>query len=425
MPGSLIFLFIFFTFLSTSHSSIKIQNFVQQAIQNSLDVESQKKVYENAQDSLTNASRFYFPQLSLQSNLGLREGSPPYNNQPEVSDLSLELSSLLFDNNRSRARWDQAAFIEQKEKLLLEKKRDEVALEAGSRYLQHYRLVKTRELARGILNLVEKQAGVIRSLYRQGLRTRKDYLRFEGQLLREQLRVAEIDLDLKRSESSLRELVPGLSEAYFAEFEKEFLPAQREDVLVPRLDEHRDLQVFSLNQKSREAQFISQKNQIWPDVRVTAKAEYFTSDFITRNPNSMRTEQRGVGGYLQLTWKMWDWGENQRKNAILSRDLEIQGIQDLRLERTLEKELKDLIERQAKARDFFAASSKLLEFESSNYNLLEADYRQGKSTALDLVTGVQSLSSAQTLKLSHEIELQRVHYEILYHQGRLYAHFLQ
>lgn len=421
--GTIGIFFVLKTFAAQTNNSktyiFSLRSYVEKAVEQSLDLKIQGKSLEISHAQLKTRARFYLPKLNLSAQLGLREGAPRYPIEPETSQLSLELNSLLFDNGRSIALWKEAAFQEEKEKINFAKRRDEVSLDAAKRFLEHEKITRNRAMNLQMLKVVDDQARVIRTLYRQGLRTRKDYLRFEGQLLREQIKIDQSELELAKSLSTLYELTPQLRAAGFQISDSTNIPSPQK-MSENLFSEHRDKQIWNLNENIRESKFSAERETWWPDLRLNAKGTYQTNDYLGRDSSSLRREQREMGIYLMASWKLWDWGESSRKNANLRREFEIQKLTDQKTEQVLLSTLDELKEKNSKAIKFLEQSKKLLEFERSNYQLMSLEYRQGKSTVLDLISGLQSLSSAEALHLEYEIEFKKLQFEILFHQGGLY-----
>lgn len=418
-----VFFFLCLLFLSAvAEAAIDLRTYVNKAVENSPPVDSARRIHENAQAALKNASRFYWPTLTMSSTLGKRGGEPPYLYQPDMSDLSVGLNMTLYDGGDSFYLWNQAERKVEETRLELSRAQDQTTLEALKRFLVYSRVRLFNEITEESYRILERQTGVVSSQYRQGLRTQKDYLRLESQVHRGQIELSQSRSQIEQARSALAELWPALGTEEVT-LEKPPAGLVNEQIRIISPDNHRDRRIIQLQQEGREDSYKIQRYHFWPELGLKANAGYQASDFTTPDPNATSREARNWNVLLTATWTIFDWGIEQRKNGILLNQNRMADNDDEQTLRKLKKDLLDLSSRANQLKQSLKLSSELLKMETSSYRVLESDYRQGKSSYLDLITGLKDLFSARQQFLDDQFQWLNLKYEALYHEGRLYEQF--
>lgn len=418
----------FFVFLSLASSSassapgVDFHHYVHQIIECSPQVDSQRRALRIARDQQTNAHQYYLPHLDLVGTVGKLETSPATPYQPDSSDATLGLKSQLYDGGNNQHLWKQTDISLQKAELEVAKVLDAVSLDASQRFLTYSQALHVADIEDQLYSTLQKQAQIVSAQYHQGLRPRRDDLRFESQVHREMLQMSQAHSNVEKSEHALRELCPNLEMTSFAREDLKSWSAVKSEAL-PRLEDHRDYKIQQLAQQIRELQFKIDRTSNWPTVSLTAGTSYEAMNFTTPRPNETQSALRGWNVLMSFNWNLIDWGENTRKTNILQ---EQKMITDNSAQITLEQlrtSLQDLATNLRQSESALKVSQELLQMEENTYADLARDFREGKASYLDLITSLNELMDAKRQHLANLYDHQKYEYEWLANKGELYEKF--
>lgn len=400
-------------------ATVDLKSYVRRAVENSTDVKQAELNLANAELERTNSHRFFLPRLDLSSTLGKQESQPRFPYQPDTSQLALGLTSTLFDSWNSVYLWDQTNLKLRQARLSLEKTREAASLDAGKRFLAFSQSLLNNEIQRQSYDILKKQAHLVSSQFRQGLRTRKDDLRFQSQLRSAELSLAAGESDVAKTKNALRELDPELRPEEL-QAESPHADPSHEELRIVALADHRDRQLILLGQEIRGDQERIDHKRLGPDLTVKASANYALQDFTTPNPSLTQSESRSWNALLTVQWNLLDWGERHRQNEIILNNNRVEDQKDEASLRKLARDLADLAARANNARAAVRLSNELLHMEEVSYRQLEIDYREGKATYLDLITTLQDLTTARRQSSDAQFDWMNIRFESFYHEGRLH-----
>jgi len=162
---------------------------INYAIDNAASFDSVKKELEIAELEKENAFSAFLPSLNFSTTHGLSDGAPRTSVQPWASSLNLTLTENLYDNGASYTKHKISELKLEKARHVFHTQRNKICLEIASEYVRFSLYSKLAEIQQSQLKLIQKQYSLVANDYYQGVRTRKDFLRFKTQVSR-----AEIDL---------------------------------------------------------------------------------------------------------------------------------------------------------------------------------------------------------------------------------------
>lgn len=407
-----------------SHKSVLTFN---QAVQMSLATSPAfliaKSQMEAAHLEMKNAFSKFFPSLDLSASHGVREINPTQlrpNNTSAVSGATLSLTENLYDNGESDKKNRIAQYRYQLAKLSYEKSRAEIVRAV---LLAYYRLNITTQnlkLTKTNFDQLEKLANQLKNQFQQGIRTQKDYLGFKTRAQRARLNVLRAEQDLVQAKTALLQEI-GLDPENSVQIDESVKPLRPPtpltvDISPESLYEFRRMQVQS-QIDDLEVQRVNRN--FWPQLNLVAAASYGSSDYINTNQSWKDNETSQWSLLLNLNFNLLDWG-------VRSREIQIAALAQKSSEQTSralllkdKKELEEFKLEVANSNESFQLSKELQKMEEDSYRILERDYRSGRSTYLELITGLANLLDAQSRGLEADYNQADLYLKWKYYKGIL------
>jgi outer membrane protein len=386
----------------------------------SLDATARQKIVTELE--YKNSVSAFLPSLDLVSSHGLLRNYPqltPY--QPWVSSFGLALTETLYDNGEAITRKNIASVQEQLADLNLGRDRDNLILNVANSFFALSLARRNLEIQQEQHAVLKLQVELVRDAYRQGVKTRKDYLRFQTQLNRSDIdllavrnAVTKADIDLRRTIG-----VPLESPASFEFLLDDALP-EPERTPVIHVEAHRDYKIAELTRQTADLNTDIVRRKQWPVLGLTAAANYGSSNYLfTGIPESVY-QTKSWTALLSLSYNFFDFGTRRRNTEIAAQQAMIQsdtlegGLLDLR--QTIDKLYIDL----RQSTESYNLSQELLKLERANLALITNEYRQGKVQYLDYINSLQNFASAKTTYYTSLYDLRRQQLALHYHEGNIY-----
>jgi outer membrane protein len=365
----------------------------------------------------------FFPAVDVTANQGLLSGG----NQRSASSLSLQLTETFFDSGISILNYDSSALRKQISELSYQNARDLLALSLAQQFARYSLNQNLLEVQQAQFDTVKKQHTTIEALYRQGVKTRKDFLRFTTELRRNEIDLISARTAIERSKVEIKRLMgwdngapmPTQFKAIAVDVKSvEKIPQQ-----APDISGHFQYRIAKLQSELFGNDVSVASRKFWPQLSLTAGAGYVEDDYLRAG--------RGIDGFSGSNWNMlatvkWnlmDWG-------IRRRDIQIAGARKIQQERQIRDTLNTFAAENEKLllglqqiHANFKLSQELLDLETKTYEFLRVEYQNGKVSYLDLIVGLRDLLSAKVKLFSSYFELQELLFQFRYHEGRLYETF--
>ncbi len=410
--------------------TLDIRQTVQFALQNSTAFISARNQNEIAELKAKNAHWALFPSLDLTTSFGVQDTNSSLattgaQNTPYTSALKLSLSETLYDNGVLLTRNKIAGYEQHAARLLYRRERNQLVRDTLEQYMRFSLLSRTSEVLKTQLELIQKQYNLVQNAFKQGLKTRRDFIRFRTQLSR-----AEIDLAASRTAGEKAKIdlmkVIGVVPEKYSQFS--FVPTAApnlKNVQLPALNykNHDTYKIAELRVQvsALEADLIARR--LYPEIALTGSVDYTASDYAGTGQSVSDNDLITSQALITLKYNFWDWGNRNREKrvALLTQKIE---------ENTLETQMRDLAGDLNKLmldleqlRKNYDLTSELLSLEESNYKALEQDYREGRAQYLDLITSLSDLADSRIRYFSSALDLQLAVYTYRFHQGTLYEDF--
>lgn len=373
----------------------------------------------------TTAFTTFLPQFDLGAVHGLRGASPSPYSSNFVSELNLQATENLYDNGQSWTRYETAKLAKEVAELTYQHERDKLTLEVASEYMRYSLACVLLDVQQQQFAIVDRQYQSVSSQFQQGVKTRRDYLRFKTELRRSEIELQSATTAVERSRVELMRLMgveikPGAAVYDFRpiQIEKEFVV--KPPMVAPPIEDHYLYRISSLQKKILENETRLVKRQFGPELFLTAGASYHTGDYLGSSISVASNESTSWNALITLKFNLMDWGA-RRRNIAIANVKQSQGESGLRASLTVfaadsAKLMLDL----GQSTKNFALARELLDLESRSYGFLDAEYRNGKVTYLDIIVGLRDLLNSKVQMYSSYFDLRAQLLRYRYFEGRLY-----
>lgn len=400
---------------------------VELAEGNSPAIRRSKLALEQTRLELKTARARFFPSVDIATEHGLRDRYPDPDARPTaaVSSLKLSATEKLYDNGETLTNYKIAALKLERQQLLYEIERDDQLLKIANTYFDWSASWQDRQISNNKRDSLRQQFSSLEALYKQGLKTKRDVLRIETELRR-------IQIDLLRRDNDLENLLEKLSSQTGISREalrKNGISAEEAALTAPipagpwpelRGMENRRARIYRMENRETEYQSRLIERKYWPTVELKGEIYDKYGDYLDRGLSFYDTREQGWSALITINYNIWDWG-------IRRRDLEISRVKEkstqARNEQAvldLDVTLRDVVLRLNEFSESARLTKELLSIEQQSYDILRAEYRNGRATYLDLITNLNSLYDARSRFASTYFALRKQQVAYAYHKGTIY-----
>jgi outer membrane protein len=417
---------VFFALLFLAHSAhaapMSLRDAAVYALGHSPQLDASESQALIAELTRKNSTAALLPSLDFASTHGLQRYYPQADShEPWASNFTLTLAESLYDNGESLTKHRIATVQEQIARLSLERDRDRLLLAVSDAFYQLSLARKNLEIQQEQHAVLKLQVELVKDSYRQGVKTRKDYLRFQTQLNRSDIDLLTVRDNVQKAEIDLRRVlgVPlGSNEAVSFAVD-ETVPVRERPARVA-IENHRDYRIADLTRQVNDLNTDIVHRRQLPQLGLTASATYGSSGYLLTGVPAWESDKLGWNALLTLNYNLFDFGTRRRNSEIAAQqaaaasDVLAGTLLDLRQELDkLQVSLRELF-------DSFQLSQELLRLERANLALITNEYRQGKVQYLDYINSLQNFSSAKSTYYTSLYELRKSQLAERYHEGTIY-----
>jgi len=402
---------------------VDLKRAVQIAVENSPSFDSLKRQLEIAVLTEKNAGARLLPTLDFSATHGLQDASPRAGVGPWHSDFRFALSENIYDNGVTLTQRRIARLSREQAEVAHRDQQNKLSLEVAKQFLQHSLDLKYLEIQEKQFQRVKRQYETISRDYYQGLKTRKDFLRFKSEVSRTEMSLlsARGAVDTSRIELS-RLLGLGLKR----DIDVEFSPIALESVALdlpsrlPPITEHLQYRSAQLQKEvaGLSADLVARRR--WPEWNVSAGVGYGSRDYLGTGHTVSDNAAWDWNALVKVTYNFLDWGVRSRETEIANQQKYVTTNQLDASLLLLQSELRQFEASASQILKTFGYAKELLALEKVNFDYIEREYRNGKVQYLDLITGLKGLADAQSQYYGAASSLATARFQALYHQGKLY-----
>jgi outer membrane protein TolC len=376
------------------------------------------------------------PSIDLSTQDGLQNNVPvsstdstlytPNPTAPWYSTFSLGLTETLYDNGVTLTNISIANLQREVSDLMLSKARDDLLLDVATQYYNYSLSTILLDVRKEQEELLGKQFRLLSSQYQQGFKTRADFLRLKTEVQRSEIDRLTADNNKTQSLVTLRRSLGINLGTDSPEFAPIAIERSRnfEDLgnisAPPELASFYDARIAKLQDELNDRNVDLARRKYFPQVSLTSGVSYNNQSYINANQPFAAGHELSWNTLVSLQYNLWDWGSRKRDVEIadLNRQVAMEnvnlGLQDQ--EAKVEGLMSDL-KRVARS---YALTSELLSMEEESNQLVERQYREGKSTYLDLITSINNLLDARIQFYTSYFDVLQNLAKYHYYQGKIY-----
>ena len=366
----------------------------------------------------------FLPELDLSTSQGYAgQKSDPDSSDTDdwTSSLELSLSEKLYDNGTNFIKYNEA-----KKNLILSQLEHEdttakLGLEIVKLYLAHMLNLKILEIQEDQHKLIVVQFERIKRQYRQGMKTRIDYVRFKARLKRSSLALSKLKLDCQKSLLEIFKSVGKDSEGFslmplkIAELDLETLPDH-----PSKLETHYSYKKSLIQKEINNYKVDIERKKDGPVVKLTSAVNYINNEYLAGTDSFTNDYNTSWKIQLGVNFNLLDWGVRSR-NVVIAKKEKRQSEhlidQEIRnLKTGLENNYADIIQ----SKESYLLNKELVGLEKKNYEAIDGKYKNGRVAFLDLINSLTDYSNARESHLRNHFKLQELMASYQYHNGKIY-----
>jgi outer membrane protein TolC len=276
--------------------------------------------------------------------------------------------------------------------------------------------------------LTAKQLNKLEALYRQGLKTKREFFRLKSQAQRAAIEVSNAKVARRNAEIELRRTMGVPADATgitFVTLTTDDIQAHDPDVptQVPTVQQSYQAKITEYQNAIGEDNIELARRRNLPVLTVGSGLNYQVPDYMrvqagTGTPDAPNSWTWNVT--VGVNYNIWDAGSRRRDIDIAASQRLIQNRDNRDKLFARAAEIAKLMETLRNLKGNLQLNKELMRLEQSNIAILEEDYRQGKVAYLDLVTGLSDLLSARVSYYTNYISILTAMAQYRYYEGTIY-----
>lgn len=373
------------------------------------------------------------PTLKLSSKYGFQkpwheQGSslPREESSPWSSQFGLTLIQTLNKSGTGFILLSQARVADRLAEVQEIEDKNAYAQSVGEKYFEHLGAIAEAKSGEQTLDLVSKQYSSVAKMYKQGLKSRKDFLRLKIDFHRAQMTFKLAEEAVAQTQSLL------VSEAGFSKPDWQFelaTLADSEDSLALNFAEI-DIQdvpqvrAAAFNVELEDYNVNMARMDWWPQIGIEAFAGYETIDYYHTPAGFGDNHRTYYGTALTFEWDIIDFGVKSREKHLASLKFETAAAKAAILATTTQQQLQQLIRDVLAVKQEVSAVEELVRLEEESTNYLVGEYRSGRVSYLEMIVGLEGLSSARLKLIQNRKKLKIFELNFHYLKGDLFTWLL-
>lgn len=386
--------FIFFAFYGKGQA-VTLQQALDIALNNNLQILTEKERLEEAKKGMQEASAGYLPTLNLKGNythLGeVPAISTPFGEFPmgeqDTTSFTLSLTQPVYTSGRLSLANRQAELNYQRTKQNLQRTQNEVIFQVKQSFYSVILAEGNVEITEKALHQARAHLEVVESFYRSGRASRLDLLRAKVEVanIRSDLIKTKNNLNLARERLASLLSVPSSSLKLEGELEFEPLGLTLDEAIGKAFSTRSDLKALKLQKDMAKISLHLAKVKNMPSLSLVGNYEY------SSNADSW---EGSWNANLVLSFPLFDAKSEaiveQRKSQMEQVDLAIKQLKD-----AIRLQVKEALWEMQAARESLSAQEKNIQQAKEVLSIAEARYKSGTITQLELLDAQVALTRAR------------------------------
>lgn len=405
--------------------ALTLKGLVDFGLKNSPEFQIQKSHLKVAQNDLKIAKSGFLPQLSLSTSQGYADNSSGSNDNPWAASATLGLKETFYNNGLNFLGHQRAELNLRRTEAELKWSQSSFVLDIIKRFHDYQLKFMLKLNEEKQLQLVQTQFQRVNRGYRQGEKTRMEYLRFKAKLQRAQLalkqRVLAVDLALEEIKARVGWVNGPLSlswEKPNSQFPTPQIPNP------PKIIQHPQTRIDQLSQSIDQKDLDISHRQLGLQVSLNGSWILTHSDYLSGGSGSSEGFQSDWSIYLGLSYPLWDWGAQKSRLSKAKVQKQMKGLRLKQKALDLKAQINSLMGRLQEQRESLLLHRDLVSLEQKAYQSVAQNYRNGQSNYLELIEGLDNLTGAQQSFYHSYFTWKNLTAECHYHKGSLYEELI-
>ena len=351
-------------------------------------------------------------------------GAAPSANSPLFGTLGLSLSETFYDNGQSQAQLDISSADRDVAALTAQRARDEALLNAMKSYYalsQAHILLETNKQQH---ELLDKQLRLLGTMYRQGLKTKREYLRLESEVRRAAVDVRAAAARVDGAEVDLRRAIGAPPTDRSVMFS--IVPAEvvLKNTLafpssVPGVERSYEARIAAFDAAAAAQRVELARRKNLPQLTISSGVNYQNPDYLGLHGRPQAQDLLAWNVTVGLNYNLWDDGSRRHDIDIAASQQLIQSEDTKDKLAALAADIETLMQSLSNLSDIWRLNLQLITLEQENLKNIEQDYREGKVVYLDLITGLTALLNAKVNFFSTYFAAQQALAQYHFYEGTI------
>ncbi|MCX6125609.1 MAG: TolC family protein [Proteobacteria bacterium] len=417
---------------ATGAPAASLKEAIEYGLSHSAKVKGAEATRQSASLSRETAERAFLPNLdsSISTSAGGSNKDPGELKVPVyASSAELKLSQTIWDGGIRSLEADAARNADAVAAMNLQEARDQFIFELVSKYFEYSEAVVNLKSQEDQQKILERQERESNDAFRQGMRTKRDHMRLQAGVRRNELTlIASRDAMVNSVERlrlfigsnpaealtfepiSILEMVEKKVNAIAATPIEKTLPYQRE-VLLNQLD---DINLAA-----------ERRRNIWPSVNLSAASGYQTQNFIGPGAEPIHgSDGLYWNASLGFKYTIWDWGTKNRNMMKIVLDQTVSKTSRALAMEELKLKLATNLRGLNQAVSSYKLNRDLLALEEESFSTIQRDFRQGLASYLEIVDATEKLQTSRVGVFQSYYGFQRLLWERHLYEGKIYEAYL-
>ena len=419
---------ILFAYYSHAWSNIlNLQQTVQYALQHSPSLNQLEQAQRISELEVDNARAKFLPNLDItsQHNIGQLEGSAANTS----NGFGIRATEKLYDNGQSIIGYDKSKLQRESSDISYQQARDKLVRDVVVDILDLSLNKRLYKIQQANLKLLQQQYQQASQEYENGLRTEEDVVRFRNNVNNAKIAVLQAHTTIQQAKNNLLTsmgLLPNLARQQniqFALFDAQDKQLEQHHFANPAIESQYEYQLRELQKEINHLDVRAAKRDYWPNVTLSAQAGYGNSTNLQNGfvSSFSSSQQFDWNVMLNFSYNLWDWGTRRNDIAIARHESRAKLDKFTAQVNDRAVAIDNTKINLAQLQKVYKISQQLLQSEKENYARIQQNYHEGKLTFLDLISAINSLSSAERQYITARYNLAKEFYRYQYNQGTIYA----
>jgi outer membrane protein TolC len=387
-----------FAFGEVGGGAWTLERIIDQGLQSSPRLKASRERLRAATLRAERSGLNYYPSLDLTANHGvgyyLPEPVPESN--PYRSQFGLTLSQNIYDNGKMSITADLGRLNRELASLTADQVKEQFILDVTNAFIELSVAQLYLDIGTAKLKIVERQHRLLKNQVQQGFRSPRDLMRLDAEAQKARVSNISSDAQIANLVNQLTVLC-GISSGLKVTDFNLIKPGKNIPTLPETVDAAKSFEsrLQKIQQELGNTEIDLVKRQYGPQVFVSAAAGYSANDYVGSGSPIYERDQFEVSAMIEFKYNLWDGGRERRDlGAALADQAAAEAVRE-ESHAVLVSKIETLAIEKTKRLASFSTAKRLLELEEDSYQYLEKAYREGKTTYLDLVTGLDNLTQSQ------------------------------